>query len=87
MTFALKSHSYKIQSLKLTLFISISKTEMFSARSVLLIFVLIFVTTLVESYKAVVLLHGIMTGADSMKIIEGRIKEVGSATLILLDSA
>lgn len=60
---------------------------MSSQRSVLLIFVLVFVTTFVESYKAVVILHGIMTGADSMKIIEDRIKEVGSAALILLDSA
>lgn len=36
----------------------------------------------VHSYKPVVLLHGIMTGAEIMELIKNRIQEVGNFSTI-----
>jgi len=35
-----------------------------------------------KSYRAVVVIHGVLTGSDSMEIISKRIQEVGAMKLV-----
>lgn len=44
----------------------------------LISFVVICFSSLVVAYKPVVLLHGILTGSESMELIKSRIEEVSS---------
>lgn len=45
-------------------------------QQIYLLFLLIFYANFSYAYKPVVLLHGIMTGNESMVLIEDRVKEV-----------
>lgn len=49
-------------------------------KTILLFFLLSVFEATVDSYHAVVLIHGILTGSDSMELISNRIEEVSSQT-------
>lgn len=51
-----------------------------NSESFILIFLLILCGNEVKSYRAVVLLHGILTGSESMEIISNRIEEMHPGT-------